>query len=198
MSILVWLKNSLSGAGLSVIPIGRNKRPYWQRLPQVPDRHRAGKTRGIWQPFRWRRANEAQLAAWFGDGRANVGSLPGYERMHNEIEALAGDLSARVGGPVDRRRDEIGGLARDFDAMAERIEELLGSQRRLLRDVSHELRSPLARLAVALELARDAGLYDKYPIVTYVFGFTGRSQLDAAFSAAGRRKEIWKGRFPDC
>mgnify|MGYP001816835138 FL=1 len=66
-----------------------------------------------------------------------------------------GDLSARVGGPVNRRRDEIGQLARDFDAMAERLEVVLGSQRRLLRDVSHELRSPLARLRVALELARD-------------------------------------------
>jgi len=66
-----------------------------------------------------------------------------------------GDLSARVGGPVDRRSDEIGGLARDFDEMAARLETLLGSQRRLLRDVSHELRSPLARLRVALELARN-------------------------------------------
>jgi signal transduction histidine kinase len=65
-----------------------------------------------------------------------------------------GDLSARVGGNVGRRRDEIGDLARDFDAMAERIEALVGSQQRLLRDVSHELRSPLARLVVALELAR--------------------------------------------
>ena len=65
-----------------------------------------------------------------------------------------GDLSARVGSPVSRRRDEIGELARDFDGMAERLETLVGSQRRLLRDVSHELRSPLARLEVALELAR--------------------------------------------
>jgi two-component system sensor histidine kinase CpxA len=66
-----------------------------------------------------------------------------------------GDLSARVGEPVDRRRDEIGGLARDFDGMAGRLEHLVASQRRLLRDVSHELRSPLARLTVALQLARD-------------------------------------------
>ena len=66
-----------------------------------------------------------------------------------------GDLSARVGGRVVKRRDEIGELAREFDAMAERLETLVGSQRRLLRDVSHELRSPLARLRVALELARD-------------------------------------------
>jgi two-component system sensor histidine kinase CpxA len=65
-----------------------------------------------------------------------------------------GDLSARVEASVTRRRDEIGQLARDFDAMAERIEGLVASQQRLLRDVSHELRSPLARLVVALELAR--------------------------------------------
>jgi two-component system sensor histidine kinase CpxA len=66
-----------------------------------------------------------------------------------------GDLTARVGGRVAARHDEIGALARDFDAMAARLESLIGSQRRLLRDVSHELRSPLARLVVALELARD-------------------------------------------
>jgi two-component system sensor histidine kinase CpxA len=68
----------------------------------------------------------------------------------------AGDLSARVGGAAGRRRDEIGELARDFDAMAERIERLVESRERLLRDVSHELRSPLARLGVALELVRAA------------------------------------------
>ncbi len=66
----------------------------------------------------------------------------------------AGDLAARVGEPLTRRRDEFGQLARDFDAMAGRLERLLEAQRRLLRDVSHELRSPLARLGVALELAR--------------------------------------------
>jgi two-component system sensor histidine kinase CpxA len=66
-----------------------------------------------------------------------------------------GDLTARVGPPVSRRRDELGDLARDFDGMAERLEALVDSQRRLLRDVSHELRSPLARLEVALELARN-------------------------------------------
>ncbi|MDX2438595.1 MAG: ATP-binding protein, partial [Acidobacteriota bacterium] len=63
----------------------------------------------------------------------------------------------RVGGRVIRRRDEIGQLAREFDTMAEQLERLVGSQRRLLSDVSHELRSPLARLRVALELARDRG-----------------------------------------
>ncbi len=64
-----------------------------------------------------------------------------------------GDLSARV---CSRRKDEIGDLARSFDRMAERTENLLAVERRLLQDVSHELRSPLARLAFAVELARTA------------------------------------------
>ena len=66
----------------------------------------------------------------------------------------AGDLSVRVHPALGRRKDEISTLARDFDGMAERIELLLNSQRLLLRDISHELRSPLARLNVALELCR--------------------------------------------
>jgi signal transduction histidine kinase len=52
------------------------------------------------------------------------------------------------------RSDEIGGLARAFDAMADRIEELVHGQRRLLLDISHELRSPLARLTIATDLLR--------------------------------------------
>jgi len=66
----------------------------------------------------------------------------------------SGELSARFGPSLGRRNDEIARLAHDFDSMAERIESLLTSQRVLLRDISHELRSPLARLAVALELCR--------------------------------------------
>lgn len=65
-----------------------------------------------------------------------------------------GDLSTRVAEKVGRRRDEIADLAHDFDAMAERIETLVSSQQRLSRDVSHELRSPLARMNVALEIAK--------------------------------------------
>jgi signal transduction histidine kinase len=62
-----------------------------------------------------------------------------------------GDLSARVSST---RRDELGRLARTFDRMADRIQTLLAAERRLLLDISHELRSPLARLGVAVELAR--------------------------------------------
>lgn len=66
----------------------------------------------------------------------------------------SGDLSTRVGAQVGTRHDEIADLSRDFDRMAERIETLVMSQRQLLGDISHELRSPLARLSVALGLAR--------------------------------------------
>jgi len=74
-----------------------------------------------------------------------------------------GDLSARAGsnsgktGASDKppSLDELSGLVHDFNHMAERLESQVAAQRLLLRDVSHELRSPLARLSVALELARE-------------------------------------------
>jgi two-component system sensor histidine kinase CpxA len=69
-------------------------------------------------------------------------------------QLAAGDLTARAGDPNSKRRDEIAGLIRDFDAMAARLENLVNAQSRLLNDISHELRSPLARLNVALGLAR--------------------------------------------
>ncbi len=64
-----------------------------------------------------------------------------------------GDLQARA---HFTRKDEIGEMARAFDRMAERIGTLLSAERRLLRDISHELRSPLARLSFAAELTRTA------------------------------------------
>jgi two-component system sensor histidine kinase CpxA len=66
----------------------------------------------------------------------------------------AGDLQTRVATRLGRRRDELADLAADFDEMAERIESLVTSQQRLSRDVSHELRSPLARMNVALGIAK--------------------------------------------
>jgi len=76
-------------------------------------------------------------------------------RLRKAAQSLAaGDLSARAGAPPGGRSDELTELMRDFDRMAERIEGLVDSQSRLLKDVSHELRSPLARLSVALGLAR--------------------------------------------
>lgn len=68
----------------------------------------------------------------------------------------AGDRSARVPADVEKRSDELGELGRDFNHMVEEVDRLLSAQQRMLRDVSHELRSPLARLQIALGLARKA------------------------------------------
>ncbi|HUY93928.1 MAG TPA: ATP-binding protein [Terracidiphilus sp.] len=80
-------------------------------------------------------------------------------RLRQAARELArGRLSTRVKerrpGETDKG-DEFAGLVHDFNHMAERLESLVSAQRMLLRDVSHELRSPLARLSVALELSRD-------------------------------------------
>jgi two-component system sensor histidine kinase CpxA len=76
-------------------------------------------------------------------------------RLQRASRALAaGALETRVGGPFNRRKDEVGTLARDFDSMAARVQALVDDKDTLLRDVSHELRSPLARIRVALALAQ--------------------------------------------
>jgi two-component system sensor histidine kinase CpxA len=77
------------------------------------------------------------------------------DRLRRATERYAaGDLGTRVAPTLGKRRDEVAELAQAFDHMAQRLQELMMSQRQLLSDVSHELRSPLARLQVALGLAR--------------------------------------------
>lgn len=65
-----------------------------------------------------------------------------------------GNLNTRISPEIGCRRDEIADLGHDFDHMASQLQNLMTSQRRLLHDVSHELRSPLARLQVSIGLAR--------------------------------------------
>jgi two-component system sensor histidine kinase CpxA len=80
------------------------------------------------------------------------------DKLQTATRKLAeGDLSVRVSPSMGNRSDEIAALGKDFDRMAEKIENLVDSQKRLIRDISHELRSPLSRLTVALELARQRG-----------------------------------------
>lgn len=81
-------------------------------------------------------------------------STPMVELRGVTQELAEGKLDARVNHKLLNRRDEIGHLGRDFNVMAGRIESLMEAQRRLLGDISHELRSPLARQGVALGLAR--------------------------------------------
>jgi len=68
----------------------------------------------------------------------------------------AGDLKVRLGPAWLRRHDEIADMAADFNKMATRLEELVTTRDRLLADISHELRSPLARLQLAIDLARQS------------------------------------------
>ncbi len=69
-------------------------------------------------------------------------------------ELANGNLNIRIGNPLATRKDELADLAKNFNLMAARISQLLEAQKQLIRDISHELRSPLARLNVALLLAR--------------------------------------------
>ena len=79
-------------------------------------------------------------------------------RLRKATQKLAqGDLTQRVSPSMGKRKDEIVELANDFDYMAEQLQALIESHKQLLRDASHELRSPLARLQVALGLARQRG-----------------------------------------
>jgi two-component system sensor histidine kinase CpxA len=76
-------------------------------------------------------------------------------RLRSAAHSISeGRLDTRVGPTLGRRRGEIAELGRDFDQMAERIESLVAARKRLLADVSHELRSPLSRLTVALGLIK--------------------------------------------
>jgi two-component system, OmpR family, sensor kinase len=77
------------------------------------------------------------------------------DRLRDATQRIAaGDLNVRVLPSLKGRTDDLGLLAADFDAMAERVRSLIESKQQLLRDVSHELRSPLARLQLALSLAQ--------------------------------------------
>jgi signal transduction histidine kinase len=87
-------------------------------------------------------------------GMLSIGIVSPLKRLSQTVDRFGrGDLSARV---KYKRKDEIGILAQSFNNMADRIETLLNTERRLLQDVSHELRSPLMRLGFAAELMKNS------------------------------------------
>jgi two-component system sensor histidine kinase CpxA len=111
-----------------------------------------------------------------------------------------GDLRARVPQAVSLRRDELAALAVDFDSMVERIETLIRTQRNLLTSVSHELRSPLARLNVSLAVLRKHTSREAFDIsermerdVARIDGLIGQlltlSRLEAGLSL-GERENV--------
>jgi len=91
----------------------------------------------------------ASLGIWL-----SVGIVSPLHKLAKIMDSFGrGDRESRAD---ERRQDEIGKLAKSFNTMAERIGTLLTAERRLLQDVSHELRSPLARLSFAAELMKNA------------------------------------------
>jgi two-component system OmpR family sensor kinase len=116
---------------------------FWLRhgvhLPRPPVQVMAG---GVFASL-----GVASLLAWYV-------SKP-IRALRRALKAAAhGDLEIRIAGHVARRRDELADLGRDFDIMAARLKSLIHGQRRLLHHVSHEMRSPLARLQAAVGLVR--------------------------------------------
>lgn len=87
-------------------------------------------------------------------GLAKYLTTPLVALRHATHRLAEGDLSARAISATRGSKDEISSLVADFNAMADQIESLVTLQNRLTTDISHELRSPLARLSVALEIAR--------------------------------------------
>ncbi|QEH38456.1 Sensor protein CpxA [Aquisphaera giovannonii] len=121
-------------------------------------RPRGGRYRFVWLVEPWFEppspwpfiAVVVAIIAAMGSALALYLSVP-LRRLRRVMDRFGrGDLRARVGS---RRRDEIGVVSREFDLLAERVETLVAAERRLLQDVSHELRSPLTRLDVAVGLA---------------------------------------------
>ncbi|MEW6130371.1 MAG: ATP-binding protein [Acidobacteriota bacterium] len=126
-----------------LIIVSESGRPTGVRLPFMP---------GIWYV--------QFIAVFFTAGALCYGlaryfTAPLVKLRQATRQLAAGNLSARVEAG-NRRRDELADLGRDFDEMAERIQSLMDAQQRLLHDISHELRSPLTRLNIALELARES------------------------------------------
>jgi two-component system, OmpR family, sensor histidine kinase CpxA len=143
-------RSGLSWAGVTVVPTSQGNFYFVARVYPL---------QGFWSTF----SISTMLLRW-ALALLSVGLLCWLIARHitAPIRALqaaagriaAGDLSVRATPGIPPRNDELADLARDFDRMADRIQSLLRKQQELLGDISHELRSPLARLGVSLELAR--------------------------------------------
>lgn len=139
-----------SGRAFTSVVLSRDKKFYFIVTYPVRDPNREGWTVQVPDSTWWMLGIFALVCYLFA--RQITSPL---RKMQKTIERFGhGDFTARVNS---KRADELGQLGRAVDQMAERIESLLKSQRRLLQDISHELRSPLARLGVAVELARGGG-----------------------------------------
>lgn len=162
--ILVMLSEMIDKEGMQVgqwrseawlgpmdIPInGQNFRLFLRGVPNLPPANLP-----FWMESQWVRVVFALVVSGLMSLILSWSIVRPLEKLRTTTKALAsGTLDARAGSSVSRRSDEIGELGRDFDDMASRIEKLVAAQKRLLGNVSHELRSPLTRLQVAMGIVR--------------------------------------------
>ncbi len=155
---LFWKIFLLStGLALTVVLLGEGaedlpRKLLFERLfPDTPAGHKKAAEAVSW--------GVAIILSALGGGlilsRITAGPL---KRLQAAVEKLSrGHLASRVAGPDAERGDEIGQLARGFNQMADNLTTLLATERRLMRDISHELRSPLARMKMALALMEKRG-----------------------------------------
>jgi signal transduction histidine kinase len=139
-------RSRVQAHGLNIITHRSQDGQYWFLAIGLVPRPR------IWTflPYYFLVIGATGILCWL----AAIGVVSPIRRIASTIALFGqGDLSARV---QTSREDEIGQLGRSFNQTAERLENLIVSERRLLSDISHELRSPLARLKVAVKLARSS------------------------------------------
>lgn len=154
-----WLKHhDMSLAGPFIIKLGNDTYALYQKRERPP------------QPW-WRLSEMPQhvllvltllVSAVASFILAVSISRPLRELVQRNLQFADGQLQSRV-TKLSKRQDELGQLGRSFNTMAERISALLTNQQRLLRDISHELRSPLARAQLALGLAERQQTLDQVP-----------------------------------
>ena len=145
------MRHGIARVGLRVE--GKNGKPYLfaTELPAGPAA--AFGTSVLWLVLRWGVAFLVSGGICFLLTRYLTTPILRLREASRQL--AAGNLSTRAVAGTQNRHDELGELVRDFNSMGDRIEGLITSQRQLISDVSHEFRSPLARLTVALDLARE-------------------------------------------
>ncbi|MBV1922147.1 MAG: HAMP domain-containing protein [Pseudomonadales bacterium] len=133
------------------LPSGETLLLFEGRRDRHPNRHKRDYFRSLpWGPL----LIVILGSLLFSAGLAWYITLPIRHLREATNRFAEGKLGTRVMHKFGKRKDEITDLAKDFDHMAEQVQKLVANQKRLLNDVSHELRSPLARLQVAIEMSR--------------------------------------------
>ncbi|TCS44008.1 ATP-binding protein [Reinekea marinisedimentorum] len=162
--ILVMLSEMMEGEGMQIgtwdtenwlgpIPITINGMSFLLFLRGIPPLSPANLPN--WLDKKWMQLTLALIISGLMSLLLTWSLVRPIEKLRQSVRGLArGELDSRAGVSVSRRQDEIGELGRDFDDMATRLEDLVSAQQRLLSNVSHELRSPLTRLQVAMGIVR--------------------------------------------